>query len=259
MSRTYMYQQVADELRARIARGEFRRGQVLPTEVELGAEYATSRLTIRRALAILREEQLLQSRRGFGWFVATRPLEHTLRRLGNIEQQVARTGRSPERSIRHFGLERAQGAAADVLGVEEVLRIDRLNKADEEVLAHSSAWVPATLGSGLSLGQVASTSLYDLLPVEIGGARQRISAIAASEDDAELLGTPEGAPCLRSERIAHALDGTPVVYAIAVFAAHRTEFVVELPQLRQRAANVHFAQAGTDTPPTPPVAADART
>lgn len=259
MSRTYMYQQVADDLRARIARSEFGRGQVLPTEIELGAQYRTSRLTIRRALVILRDEHLLQSRRGFGWFVATRPLEHTLARLGNIEQQVAMTGRSPERSIRHFGLERAQGATAEVLGVDQVLRIDRLNKADDEVLAHSSAWVPATLASGLSLGQVASSSLYDLLPVEIGGARQRISAIAASEDDAALLGTPVGAPCLRSERIAHAVDGTAVVYAIAVFAAHRTEFVMELPHRRQGAANVHFAESGAESPATSRVAANART
>lgn len=252
-----MYQQVADDLRERISGGEFGRGQVLPTEVELAAGYRTSRLTIRRALGILRDERLLQSRRGFGWIVATRPLEHTLRRLGSIEQQVAMTGRSPERFIRHFGLERTGGTAARVLGVEDVLRIDRLNKADDEVLAHSSSWVPATLGAGLSLGQLAESSLYDLLPVEIGGARQRISAIAASQEDAALLGTPVGSPCLRSERIVHAVDGTPVVYAVAVFAAHRTEFIVDLPHTRQGSANVQFAD-GAGRAMTPAASTAAR-
>lgn len=229
-SRTYLYQRIANDLRARISSGEFGRGQILPTEVELGARYGSSRITIRRALGTLREEGLLQSRRGFGWFVATRPLEHTLGQLGNIEQQVETMGRSPRRHIRRFGLQQASDRVAEVLGSGEVLRIDRLNKADEEVLAHSSAWVPATLASALSLDQVARVSLYDLLPVDIGGARQHISAVAASEEDAQLLGTPPGAPCLRSERVVYAVDGTPAVYAVAVFAGHRTEFLVQLPR-----------------------------
>jgi GntR family transcriptional regulator len=225
-----MYLQIADALRVRINDGEFERGQVLPSEAELGQTYGSSRLTIRRSLGILRDEGLLQSRRGFGWFVATRPLEQRLAWLGTIEQQIERTGRVPLRQVRHFGFETATGAAREVLGVDEVLRIARLNRAEHEVIAHSTAWVPADLAAGLSLEQVSNTSLYDLLPVEIGGARQRISAVAASDEDAELLGTPLGAPCLRSERTVVSLDGTPAVYAVAVFAAHRTEFVVELPR-----------------------------
>lgn len=236
-----MYLQIADALRKRIHDGEFERGQVLPTEIELGRAYGSSRLTIRRSLGILRDEGLLQSRRGFGWFVATHPLEHRLSWLGTIEQQIERTGRVPVRQVRHFGFEAATGAAREVLGVDEVLRIGRLNQAEHEVIAHSTAWVPSVLAAGLTLHQISNASLYDLLPVEIGGARQRISAVAASEEDAELLGTPVGAPCLRSERTAFSLDGTPAVYAVAVFAAHRTEFVVELPRGERASAGVQLA------------------
>jgi GntR family transcriptional regulator len=245
-----MYVQIADALRDRIHSGEFERGQVLPTEIELGHAYGSSRLTIRRSLAILRDEGLLQSRRGFGWFVATRPLEHRLSWLGTIEQQIERTGRVPLRQVRHFGFEAASGAAREVLGVDEVLRIARLNRAEHEVIAHSTAWVPAVLAAGLTLDQVSNASLYDLLPVEIGGAKQRISAVAAAEEDAELLGLPIGAPCLRSERTAFSLDGSAAVYAVAIFAAHRTEFVVELPRGEQPSASVQLADgAGTDATP----------
>lgn len=243
MSRSYMYQRLADDLRARVARGDFGRGQVLPTEAELGAQYGASRLTVRRALGMLRDERLLQSRRGFGWFVSTLPVQHTLGQLGTIEQQVAKMGRTPRRQIRHFGFERAPEQVAQALGTKDVLHIDRLNTADDEAIAHSWSWIPATLAAGLSLEQVSSTSLYELLPIEIGGARQRISAIAASEADAELLGTPVGAPCLRSERVVHTVDGTPAVYAVAVFAAHRTEFLVELARESDAAASMQLVDA----------------
>jgi GntR family transcriptional regulator len=237
-----MYEQIADGLRARINSGEFERGQVLPTEIELGRAYGSSRLTIRRSLGILRDEGLLQSRRGFGWFVATRRLEHELAWLGSIEQQIERTGRVPLRQVRHFGIELATGAAREVLQVEEVLRISRLNRAEHEVIAHSTSWVPIELAAGLTLEQVSTRSLYDLLPVEIHNARQRISAVAASEEDAELLGTPVGAPCLRSERTAFTQDGTAAVYAVAAFAAHRTEFVVTLPYGERATAGVQLAE-----------------
>lgn len=260
MSRSYIYQRIADDLRARITDGRLRRGEVLPTEAELSAQYGTSRLTVRRALGILRDERLLQSRRGFGWFVNTLPLQHTLGQLGTIEQQVEMMGRIPRRQIRHFGFEPASEAVAQALRVDEVLLIDRLNTADDEVLAHSCSWVPAPLAASLSLDAVSRTSLYELLPVEIGGARQRISAIAASEEDASLLGTPVGAPCLRSERIVHSVDGSPAVYAVAVFAAHRTEFLVDLPREREGSVSMQLVDgARPDGHAQSPIAAAART
>lgn len=251
MPPSYRYQQIAAALRERIRDGEFERGQVLPTEREFCDAYESSRLTIRRALAILRDEGLLQSRRGFGWFVSTQPLEHRLSRLGSIEQQVELTGRLPRREVRHFGFEPAIGAIREILEVDEVLRISQLNRAEHEVLAHSTAWVPTALAEDLTLEQVTTaSSLYDLLPIEIHGARQRISARAASEEDAQLLGTPLGAPCLHSERVAYSLDGRPAVYTVAVFAAHRTEFVVELSPGEHAAAGVFSSRATSPTVPT---------
>jgi DNA-binding FadR family transcriptional regulator len=63
--RTIRYQTIADDLRRRVADGEFERG-VLPSEAELSAAYEASRVTIRRALEALRVEGLVESRQGFG-------------------------------------------------------------------------------------------------------------------------------------------------------------------------------------------------
>lgn len=230
MSRSYTYQRIADDLRRRVGEGEFGRGHVLPSEADLAAYYQTSRLTVRRGLGILRSEGLLDARRGFGWFVATAPLEHTLGHLGTIEEQIARAGWVSGRNVLKFEFVMARGRTAETLGVPRVLRIDRVNTADAETIARVVAHVPEELASGLTLAQVKERSLYDLLPVEIGSATQRISAIAASEEDAELLSVPLGSPCLQSERITFTADGTPAIYAVAVFAGHRVEYVAELPR-----------------------------
>ena len=60
--------------------------------------------------------------------------------------------------------------------------------------------------------------------------------MAASAADAKLLGIPVGSPVLRCERVTTDLDGRPVLMSVHVFPGHRTEFVVDLPQVEQSIA-----------------------
>lgn len=66
------YASVADELRRRIVEGDYRAGDRLPSEVELGAEFAVSRSTVREALRSLASDHLVVTQRGLhgGSFVA---------------------------------------------------------------------------------------------------------------------------------------------------------------------------------------------
>ena len=68
----------------------------------LGA-YAASRVTVRRALELLRDQGLVDSRQGFGWFVAADRVRQTLGQLGTIEAQLAEAGVVAERQILDFG------------------------------------------------------------------------------------------------------------------------------------------------------------
>ncbi len=61
---------IATELRRRIAVADYPAGLRLPTECALAQEFAVSRGTIRRALARLADEGLIESRRDIGCFVA---------------------------------------------------------------------------------------------------------------------------------------------------------------------------------------------
>jgi DNA-binding GntR family transcriptional regulator len=64
-----IYQQIADELRARIIGGSIPRGGKLPTEAELTAEHGVNRQTVRSALNVLVNEGLIYSARPQGYFV----------------------------------------------------------------------------------------------------------------------------------------------------------------------------------------------
>ena len=227
--RTIRYREIADALRLRLDAGEFAAGRLLPSEAELGATYEASRVTIRRSLEVLRDEGLVDSRQGFGWFVAADPLQQTLARLGTIEHELVESGRDSSRQVLEFGFVDAPPRAHAVLGAETVLEVRRRNLADGAPFALVTVWCPEDLGAELSRGAVERRSFLELLPVELGGATQTIGAALASADEAGHLNVPEGSPVLRCERVTCSTDGRAVLLSEHVFPAHLTEFVVDLP------------------------------
>jgi GntR family transcriptional regulator len=223
------YQHIADELRRRVEAGEFGAGRLLPSEAELSKQFDSSRVTVRRALEVLREEGLVDSRQGFGWFVAADPVRQSLGRLGTIESQLVAAGVESERRVLDFRFIKAPPRVRQLLGVDTVLRVRRLNLADGEPFAVVTVWCPEEYGAELSRADVARSPFYELIGVPLGGALQTIGAAAAPAAEAEALGVPIGSPVLRCERITRSIDDVPVLVSEHLFPAHLTEFVVDLP------------------------------
>lgn len=66
------YAQIADDLAVRVAAGEYRPGQRLPSYAELASLYSVSVSTASRAVAILRDRQVVVGVPGRGVFVPQR-------------------------------------------------------------------------------------------------------------------------------------------------------------------------------------------
>ena len=226
------YVELADTLRDRIVSGA--RG-ALASEAELGREYGVSRVTVRRALELLRDEGLVSVRRGVGWFVAVDPVRQSLGRVTTVEAALEAAGAESGRRVLEFTFERAPVDVAKTLGLAadaEVLRVTRLNLADGEPFALVTVWVPATLGAHLSRADVERSTFYDLLPlqgVEPGRVVQTITAIEAGHDQAEQLGVPVGSPLLACRRVTYDRHGDAVIVAEHRYAAHLTALEVEFP------------------------------
>jgi GntR family transcriptional regulator len=222
------YQEIAEVLRERLADAPV--GSVLASESEMSAEFEASRVTIRRALELVRDDGLIAARQGFGWYVAGEPVRQSLETLGTIESQVEGLGKISERKIAEFAFEDAPERVRKVLEVAHVLRVKRVNLADGEPFAVVTVWCPADLAATLSRRDVERRPFYELLDIKLRGATQTIGADLASGADAALLGVPEGAPLLRCQRTTTDQAGRAVLLSEHLFPAHRTEFVVDLPR-----------------------------
>lgn len=228
-NRTIRYQVIADDLRRRVTDEEFPAGCLLSSESELSTEYSASRVTVRRALEALRSEGLIDSRQGFGWFVAADPLRQELSHLGTIDSQLRAAGMHSERRILSFRFTDAPDPVREILGERHVLEVRRLNLANGQPFSVVTVWCPEALGAQLSRADVERASFLEQLPVELGGASQTIGAEAADAELARLLDVPAGSPVLVAQRVTRTTAGRPVLVSRHVSAAHRTEFTVELP------------------------------
>jgi GntR family transcriptional regulator len=224
--RRIIYREIADRLRNGIESGQYASGGLLPSEAALCTTFEASRVTVRKALELLRGEGLIASRQGFGWIVAGEPLTQSLDSLVSIERQLHESGRPIRREVTDFGYVAAP-AVAVALG-ERVLEVGRLNFVDEIPFSRIMVWCREDIALDLSRAQVTDTSFLDLFGDRLSRAVQTIGAHAVAKLEAELLQVPEGSPALLVRRTTYDADDQPLFMSEHWFPGHLTEFVAEL-------------------------------
>lgn len=230
------FREVAADLRDRIALGETRRDGGLPSEAELCTHYGVSRMTVRRALEELRDEGLLTSRPGAGWYVAGASIRQPLA-LGtfNHAASAAISAGQVSREVVEFGYRTLapppESEGTDAPGpFGDVLFVRSLRLADGSPLDSAHEYVPATIAAPLSRADAESPGLWESLSRaghEIARVHQTVTAGAASAADAELLHVAAGTPLLLIRRLALAPDGTMLARADHRYLAHRFSLTVE--------------------------------
>src|SRR5882757_11094446 len=89
------YRVIAAELRAAVRQGEYRDGGRLPSEERLAARYGVSRGTVRQALAVLRAEGTVTSRRGTRRVALESPPVHDFAELLSFSRWARSQGQEP--------------------------------------------------------------------------------------------------------------------------------------------------------------------
>jgi DNA-binding GntR family transcriptional regulator len=85
------YRQLASVLRDRIRSGELPPGRRMPSEKDLHDEFGLARETIRRSIAVLRSEGLIEVRHGHGTFVVDAPANSELASGDSVTSSAAMT------------------------------------------------------------------------------------------------------------------------------------------------------------------------
>lgn len=225
---------MARELRERIALGEFGDTGALESEAELARRYGVSRATVRRALHELRDQGLVASRKGAGWYLTGS--FHQALAVGTFRHAasaVSEAGKTVERRVAEFGylpLPPAVASALETTTDEDALFSRSVRCVDGLPLDLVHEWVPGAVAGRLSRDDAQGRGIWASLRREgrtVAYVRQRISAAVTTGADAGLLEVPAGTPLLVVRRVAHEPDGRPLALSDHRYLAHRFSLEME--------------------------------
>lgn len=201
-----LWSQVLDDLRVRLADGEF--DARFPTDQELMDTYGVSRHTARDAVRRLADEGLVDRERGRGTFVRSRAFEQPLGALYSLFQSIEAQGHEQRSQVLTLE-ERTDAEAAAVLGLpagEPLVFLERVRLLDDEPIAVDCSWLPATFARPLLEVDFARTSLYAELRGRCGVAPsngwERIEPKLPTSEQRRLLAVGDDVVVFAIERLA---------------------------------------------------------
>lgn len=235
------YRELADALRERIAAGEFVEGRSLPGEQALAVEYGVTRTVVRNALRWLEQRGFVTARRNIGWFLRAPHQVQGFDRFRSFTQWAE--GRGSVAGARMLSREHgpATEREAQLLRIPvgaEVLRWSRVRTLDGRVvMLERSSWAPwvVPLLDAFPDDAVSSTRALAAAGVAVVFGNHRIEAVAASSEEARLLGVRRSSPLLQVRREVFAKDGRVVEFGVDRYLPNTIAFEAQAAGTAERA------------------------
>ncbi len=216
-----LYQQIKGLILQSLQAGEWRPGELIPSEMELAARFKVSQGTVRKAIDELAADNLVMRRQGKGTFVATHSAQQVQYRFLKLHPDVGDLqgeGRA-QRSILECKRVRAPAEIARLLALrsgDTVVQIRRVLAFSGTPTILEDIWLPGHAFKGLTAEQMATYQgpTYAMFETDFGvrmvRADEKLRAVLPDESQAQLLDVTTQTPLLSVERIAYTYNDIPM-------------------------------------------------
>jgi GntR family transcriptional regulator len=226
-----LYFQLHRILAEKITQGTYQPGDMMPTEQQLQEIYDVSRTTVRQAMQALETEGRVTRYRGRGTFVSRPKIRHTPTEAPTltdrfIEQGIPAGWRliSAEWLIPSSAVQ----SKLELDSSEEVFRLRRLRLENNVPIGYHIAYVSPKFSDAIDDSAFSSGgSLRYLNAGEalVGSTADRIlEAVAANNEEAELLDVELNTPMLLIRRTVRSVNGKPIEYFKGIYRGDRFEY-----------------------------------
>jgi GntR family transcriptional regulator len=213
-----LYRQIRGLILRSLESGEWRPGDIIPSESELSLRFGVSQGTIRKAIDEMSAENLLVRRQGKGTFVASHSDPNAFFRFLRL---AADEGDLPPHENVPLECVRAKAGAdaARILGLKAGAPINivrRVMKFGGAPIVFDEIYLSSVLFPDLTLDLLKGEthSIYSLFESHYGvrmiRAVERLYAVSADETSARSLEIEEGMPLLLVERVSYTYGERPV-------------------------------------------------
>ncbi|MBX4161985.1 GntR family transcriptional regulator [Priestia megaterium] len=228
----HLYLQVIDKIKQNIEKGIFKEKERLPSEFDLSKHLGVSRATLREALRILEEENIIVRRHGVGTFVNTKPTFLSgIEQLNSITHMIEQAGMkagtiflsSQIQELSENDLTRfACGEDEQILFVERVRTANGepvvycMDKVPQKILPENFEYKQESLLEILEK-QAGKHISYAVANIEPLGYHEKVSPILQCEPETALLVL---------KQMHYDQYDEPILYSINYFKADQFSFQV---------------------------------
>lgn len=231
-----LYQQIKALLMQSLQSGEWKPGEIIPSETELAGRYKVSQGTVRKAIDELSAENLVIRRQGKGTFVTTHHEERVKFRFLRL---------MPEHGEPHYPTSRIleckrMRSPADIARLlqmktgDSIVLIRRVMRFSDEETVLDEIWLPGSIFKRLTAERLTEWHgpMYALFETEFGThmvrAVEKIRAVTADDAAIEHLGVSQGTPLLSVERVSFTYGDRPVEVRRGLYVTERHFYLNEL-------------------------------
>ncbi len=231
-----LYRSVQRALMERLANGDLKPGQLIPSERQLATEFNVSIGTLRKAIDDLVEQRILIRQQGKGTYVATHDRERLLFYFFHI---VPQSGLKSYPLVEFVFFHKAIASEEVAMRLKiavgaPVFHIRNRMSLDDQIVSVDDIVLDHERFASLSSPQFRErpNTIYNLYQESFGitvvKTEERLRAEAAHEEHAKQLKIKTGTPVLVIRRVALDMRGEPVELRISTVNTSRHEYFAEL-------------------------------
>ncbi|GAB3152692.1 GntR family transcriptional regulator [Micromonospora sonneratiae] len=232
------YVQIGDLLRSRIKDGTYPAGSLLPSEDQLAKELGVSRVTVNKAIGLLRSSGDVKVRRGTGTVVRSLPRIHRDAQAryaarqegtGAGEVEASKLNLNSRTEYRHIGKTSTPPAVAEALGLrkgEPSLLRSRVLYANDEPTQVADSYLPWSITKGcaaLMEPNAGTGGSYGRL-AELGHGPVRftedVTVRMPNNDEQRILELDAAQPVFEIWHVAYTAEDRPIEVCIHVMPGH---------------------------------------
>jgi GntR family transcriptional regulator len=243
------YLQISAWLKGLIETGRYRKGEQLPSEVELAGMCDVTRTTVRQAIAELTAKGLLRKKKGTGTFVcvpAPAELRQKLEHISSTTDLMQDSGIAQSTRVIKKRVEQAEDEIAKVLFLgsnKKVIHVQRIRIGDGTPYVYEESYLPNDLFKGI-LNMDLTGSLYKILSEEfnivLARCQQTISAVNLNADIAGILQLSENAAGIFMESLTFDENSIPVELLYSYHRGDTYKLEIELGRYHAKAGELNF-------------------
>ena len=232
-SKVPLYFQLKEQIKQNILKGEYKEGDLIPSEREFCINYQLSSTTIRRALNDLVQENFLQRKAGKGTFVHTRKVKRDLHKVIGFTKNMQEMGLTPSTIVVSKNIAKANAYARSRLGLDkgaEIVRLKRLRLANDIPIMFETRYIRTDLCPGIeseeldfSLWKVFEEK-YGLKPIRHS---QNMNIAVVSGHSANMLTLEEGTYVFLIKGVTYVRDSLPIECEESFYRTDKYELAFE--------------------------------